>query len=82
VQEFAAKEKAKKAAQAAVKTATKSSLEPTIRGAVNQPPPIFLPSKIEQEDSALVSPCTLIPPAGPARRFALQEPSSSSCTFP
>jgi hypothetical protein len=32
---------------------------------VNSRPSFFLPSKIEQEDTALVSPCTLIPPTGP-----------------
>lgn len=30
----------------------------------------------------MVSPCTLIPLPAPARRFARQESSSSSCTFP
>jgi hypothetical protein len=36
---------------------------------VNSRPSFFLPSKIAQEDTALVSPCTLIPPLALARQL-------------
>ncbi len=63
-QEFAAKEKARRRRNQPSRPQRKQP-KPTIRGAVNQPPLVFLPSKIGQEDTALVSPCTPIPPTGP-----------------
>ncbi len=66
-QEFAAKEKAKKATQPAAKGHKESGLaHPFIEGR-HSPPLISSPAKIAQGEPVLVSPCTLIPPGSGLR---------------